>query len=62
MVFFQTLDVGDLSERLELKRRLGCHTFEWFLQNVYPEKFVYDDHSFAWGTVSGNDLSCSLIL
>ncbi|XP_004939447.2 polypeptide N-acetylgalactosaminyltransferase 15 isoform X2 [Gallus gallus] len=27
----------DCSERLQLQKRLGCRSFQWFITNVYPE-------------------------
>ncbi|CAJ0580789.1 unnamed protein product, partial [Mesorhabditis spiculigera] len=33
----KNVDAGDLSERLNLKDRLKCKKFEWFVDNVYPE-------------------------
>ena len=30
-------DYGDISERLELRKKLHCRSFQWFLDNVYPE-------------------------
>eukprot|EP00062_Callorhinchus_milii_P008673 gi/632951639/ref/XP_007891411.1/ PREDICTED: polypeptide N-acetylgalactosaminyltransferase 16 isoform X2 [Callorhinchus milii] len=28
---------GNIAERVDLRRRLRCNSFQWYLQNVYPE-------------------------
>ncbi|KAK2180402.1 hypothetical protein NP493_444g01037 [Ridgeia piscesae] len=45
-------DCGDISERIALRRRLKCHSFKWYLDNVYPDKFVPDTNVTAWGQVT----------
>lgn len=44
-------DVGDLSERIELRKRLNCKSFKWYLDNVIPEKFIPDENVKAYGMV-----------
>jgi polypeptide N-acetylgalactosaminyltransferase len=47
-------DFGDITERTNLRDRLKCKSFRWFLENVYPEKFIPDENVYAWGMVSFN--------
>lgn len=28
---------GDITERLEIKKRIGCKPFDWYIKNVYPK-------------------------
>ncbi|KAK5646020.1 hypothetical protein RI129_004484 [Pyrocoelia pectoralis] len=31
------VNYGDVSERLQLRKRLKCYDFNWYIKNVYPE-------------------------
>lgn len=44
-------EYGSLSSRHELRSKLQCEPFEWFLRNVIPEKFIPDsaDYVLAYG-------------
>lgn len=44
-------DAGNLTERIELRKRLNCKSFKWFLDNVYPEKFIPDEDVYGYGMV-----------
>lgn len=31
---------GDISDRKQLRQTLACHTFQWYIDNVYPELYI----------------------
>ena len=51
LVFVQDADAGDVSDRIALREKLGCKSFGWYLENIYPEKFILDKGVRAWGKV-----------
>ncbi|XP_050292814.1 polypeptide N-acetylgalactosaminyltransferase 1 [Anthonomus grandis grandis] len=50
--------VGDLTHRKQLRQKLRCKSFKWYLDNVYPEKFVPDENVFAYGQVKSEFDMC----
>ncbi|XP_037950362.1 putative polypeptide N-acetylgalactosaminyltransferase 9 [Teleopsis dalmanni] len=43
-------DFGDVSARKELRTRLGCKNFKWYLDTIYPELFIPGE-SVAYGEI-----------
>lgn len=35
---------GDVSDRVALRKRLKCRSFQWYLQNIYPEMTSSQNH------------------
>ncbi|XP_066599773.1 polypeptide N-acetylgalactosaminyltransferase 1-like [Prorops nasuta] len=47
--------IGDTQERLQLRKSLKCKSFKWYLDNVYPEKFIPDENVVAYGRLKLRD-------
>ena len=45
-----------MESRRSIRTRLNCHSFKWYLDNVFPEKFILDENVLAYGAVSSADL------
>uniref|UniRef100_A0A8C2DN04 Polypeptide N-acetylgalactosaminyltransferase n=1 Tax=Cyprinus carpio TaxID=7962 RepID=A0A8C2DN04_CYPCA len=54
------IDIGDITERKALRKKLQCKTFRWYLVNIYPEMRMYTD-TIAYGVLR-NSLKTDLCL
>lgn len=52
----KNIPFGSIRNRLELRERLQCKPFKWYLENVYPELKVPNKHDFKFGVIRQNNL------
>ncbi|XP_075977482.1 polypeptide N-acetylgalactosaminyltransferase 9 isoform X2 [Anticarsia gemmatalis] len=52
-------DYGDISGRRNLREKLGCKSFEWYLKNIYPELFIPGE-SVAHGEIANGETEMCL--
>lgn len=50
--------IGDLTHRKQLRQKLRCKNFKWYLQNIYPEKFIPDENVQAYGQIKNKFNMC----
>lgn len=51
-------DFGDISERVKLRKDLGCKSFKWYMENIYPEMQIPENLADGWIRSLGFDRYC----
>ena len=51
------ISVESVNERKEIRKKLKCKSFEWFLKNVYPELIVPEDRDGFYGALRNQGLT-----
>ncbi len=50
----RNMEYGDISKRVELRKRLKCKSFKWYIENVYPDVQMPELNPPASGEVRKN--------
>lgn len=50
-VMARTNNYGDISDRLNLREKLQCKNFTWYLNTIYPEAFIPDLTPVKYGAI-----------
>jgi len=51
-------EVGDVTHRRMLREKLKCKNFDWYMNNIYPEKYVPTKNAKAYGRVASKSGLC----
>ncbi|KAL2305890.1 hypothetical protein Nmel_003783, partial [Mimus melanotis] len=43
--------LGNIQSRVELRKKLKCHSFKWYLENVYPELRIPEESLYQTGII-----------
>lgn len=50
----RNVNVGNVTERRELRKNLGCKSFRWYLENIYPESQMPLDYYYLGEVIQLN--------